>query len=541
MQLALNRVTYTYPAAHDPILNSITIAFPRGWTGLLGDNGCGKSTLARVACGLLAPDSGSVTSGLLCAYCPQEASDAPETLTDFALDFGREARSLRERLALTDDMPWRWDELSFGERKKFQIACALWQQPDVLAIDEPTNHLDCEARSQLKVLLKSFSGVGILVSHDRELLDALVDRCASFEPSGTDGSMRVVVRPGGYTQAHDQAERELTAVAGERRRAKDELKRLSAEQDQRAREAARADTRRCKRHLDPKDKSARAKIDLAIFSGQDGARGKLLRQMDGRMAAAQTRVDAIFIPKRYDGSLFLDAQPSPRKTVLHIPAGRIPFDASAVEITAGSLNTVGRRTSDSPGATQARPSDSTECSKVNGLLLPDLFVGNTEHIGIIGSNGAGKTTLLNHVRCLLAREAPKGTTPLTVLDIPQEPTKTERDRTLAEVRRLSPADRGRVLSCVAQLNSDPARILEGAVTSPGELRKLMIAQGLLRKPALIIMDEPTNHLDLHSVEALEHALAQFAGALLLVSHDRAFLHACTNVTWEIENGVLHLR
>ncbi len=69
----------------------------------------------------------------------------------------------------------------------------------------------------------------------------------------------------------------------------------------------------------------------------------------------------------------------------------------------------------------------------------------------------------------------------------------------------------------------------------------MIAQGLLRKPALIIMDEPTNHLDLHSVEALEHALAQFAGALLLVSHDRAFLHACTNVTWEIENGVLHPR
>ncbi len=107
--------------------------------------------------------------------------------------------------------------------------------------------------------------------------------------------------------------------------------------------------------------------------------------MDGRMAAAQTRVDAIFIPKRYDGSLFLDAQPSPRKTVLHIPAGRIPFDASAVEITAGSLNTVGTRTSDAPGATQARPSDSTECSKVNGLLLPDLFVGNTEHIGIIGS------------------------------------------------------------------------------------------------------------------------------------------------------------
>lgn len=541
MQLALTRLTYTHPAAQDPILNSITIAFPCGWTGLLGDNGCGKSTLALVACGLLAPDSGSVTSGLLSAYCAQEAHDAPEALMDFALDFGREARNLRERLALTDDMPWRWDELSFGERKKLQIACALWQQPDVLAIDEPTNHLDCEARSQLETLLKSFNGIGILVSHDRELLDALVDRCASFEPSGADGSMRVVVRPGGYTEAHAQTERELTAVAGERKRAKDELARLSAEQDQRAREASRADARRSKRGLDPKDKSTRAKIDLAIFSGQDGARGKLLRQMDGRMAAAQSRVDATFVPKRYDGSLLLNAQPSPRKVVLHIPTGHISFDADAARTTAEPLDAVGTRASDAPETTPSSPSASTEFPEVNGLLLPELFMGNTEHIGIVGPNGAGKTTLLNHVRRLLAREAHKGATPLTVLDIPQEPTEAERDHTLAEMRRLSPTDRGRVLSCVAQLNSDPARILEGAATSPGELRKLMIAQGLLREPALIIMDEPTNHLDLHSIEALEHALAQFAGALLLVSHDRAFLSACTSVTWEIEDGVLHPR
>ena len=59
MQLASQRVTYTHPAAQDPILNNVTIAFPRGWTGLLGDNGCGKSTLAACACGLLAPDSGN--------------------------------------------------------------------------------------------------------------------------------------------------------------------------------------------------------------------------------------------------------------------------------------------------------------------------------------------------------------------------------------------------------------------------------------------------------------------------------------------------
>ena len=83
---------------------------------------------------------------------------------DFALDFGREARGLRTQLSLTDDMPWRWDELSFGERKKLQIACSLWQRPDALVVDEPTNHLDREARAQLTGLLASFTGVGILVS-----------------------------------------------------------------------------------------------------------------------------------------------------------------------------------------------------------------------------------------------------------------------------------------------------------------------------------------------------------------------------------------
>ena len=502
MQLALSRVSYTHPAAQDPILNNVTIAFPQGWTGLLGDNGCGKSTLAKIACGLLKPDSGAVSGNLLAAYCPQEADEAPAILTDFALDFGRDARSLRDRLDLTDDMSWRWDELSFGERKKLQIACSLWQRPDVLAIDEPTNHLDREARAQLTGLLASFTGVGILVSHDRELLDALADRCASFEASGPHRETRIVIRPGGYSQASSQAERERMTAIDERKRAKEHLARLSAEREQRAQEAARADAKRSKRGLDPKDKSARAKIDLAIVSGQDGARGKLLRQMDGRMAAAQDRAAATFIPKRYDGSLFLNAEPSSRKTVLHIPAGSIP------------------------------------CGE-NELKLPELFVGNTEHIGIVGPNGAGKTTLLDHVRRLLAQQVQSpGDRELPVLDIPQEPNAQERASTLAAVHSLSPTDRGRVLSCVAQLNSDPSRILEGAATSPGELRKLMIARGLLDAPALIIMDEPTNHLDLHSVEALERALAQFGGALLLVSHDHTFLRACTSTTWEIEAGAL---
>lgn len=489
MQLALSGVSFAYPSALEPILSNVTVTFPDGWTGLLGDNGCGKSTLARIACGQLEPDAGSVTRGLVCAMCNQEVDRAPDGLYDFAADYGREARELRQIFRIGDDMPWRFDELSFGERKKLQIATALWQHPDVLVADEPTNHLDVDARAQLTAALARFRGIGILVSHDRELLDALVDRCVSFEPGG-----RLVVRPGGYTAAHGQTELERAAIARERAQAKERLGRLAAERDRRAHEAARAAARRSKRHIDPKDKSAKAKIDLAIYTGQDGAAGRQAVQMNAQIAAAKARVDAAFVHKRYDGDLWLDAQPSPRKTVAHIPATRIPCG----------------------------PGD---------LVIPRLYLGNTDHVGVVGPNGAGKSTLLAHIRTLLASD-------LELLDIPQELNAEQRAQVVNAVRGLSPVGRGRVLSTVAQLNSDPDRILEGGCTSPGELRKLMLALGMLRHPVLIIMDEPTNHLDLHSTEALEHALAAYPGALLLVSHDHAFLRACTSRTWEVRDGAV---
>lgn len=486
MQLTLSGIRYTYPSALEPILNNVTISFAEGWTGLLGDNGCGKTTLAKIACGLIAPDAGSVSPSLVCLYCAQETEDAPEALYDFASDFGREARMLRDALGLEDDMAWSYDALSFGERKKLQVACALWQRPDVLVLDEPTNHIDHDARERIAALLKGFRGIGILISHDRELLDEVAVRCASFEPGG------IVVRPGGYSAAHVQAELERTSLVRERRAAKDELAKLAAEKAERSREAERAQARRSKRHLDPKDKSAKAKIDLAIYTGQDGARGKLSVQMDARVQAAERRVAAAFVHKRYDGDLWVDAEPSPRKVVAHIEATSIPCGAGTLDI-------------------------------------PELFVGNRDHIGIVGPNGAGKSTLLAYVASRLAND-------LAVLNMPQELSAEERARVIDGVRALAPAERGRVLSTVAQLNSDPDRILEGAKTSPGELRKLMLAAGLLERPVLIIMDEPTNHLDLHSTEALERALADYPGALLLVSHDRVFLEGCTNAIWEVRNG-----
>ena len=489
MQITLSDVGYTYPDAVEPLFSHVTITFPQGWSGLLGDNGCGKTTLARIAAGQLIPQTGSVSTGHFCALCTQETDTPPDTLVDFALDYGREARHLRTIFCLDDDMFWRFDTLSHGERKKIQIAVALWQRPDVLVLDEPTNHIDHESRMQLIQAMQTYRGIGILVSHDRELLDAVVTRCVSFE----DG--KIIVRPGGYTAAHTQEMLERETTRREAHTARKQLARLSEEKDARAHEADRAQARRSKRHIDPKDRSAKAKIDLAIFTGQDGARGKLSAQLDARLTAAQNRVEQARIAKRYDGELWFETHPSERKTLVTIEPTTIPCGSDT-------------------------------------LAIPQLFVGNTDHVGIAGPNGAGKSTLLTYIHSLIADD-------LTVLTIPQEVAADKHTQIVHQTQTLSPSKRGQVLSIVAQLNSQPKRILEGDRVSPGELRKLMLALGMLDDPDLIIMDEPTNHLDLHSIEALEHMLSSYPGALLLVSHDHAFLHACTSRTWIVKEGSVH--
>jgi len=102
---------------------------------------------------------------------------------------------------------------------------------------------------------------------------------------------------------------------------------------------------------------------------------------------------------------------------------------------------------------------------------------------------------------------------------------------LAEISRLPGEVRGRVLSLVAALGTDPDRLLASQSPSPGETRKMQMAWGLGRHVWGVVLDEPTNHLDLPTLERLEKALAAYPGAILLVTHDDAFATACTNTAW----------
>jgi ATPase subunit of ABC transporter with duplicated ATPase domains len=124
--------------------------------------------------------------------------------------------------------------------------------------------------------------------------------------------------------------------------------------------------------------------------------------------------------------------------------------------------------------------------------------------------------------------------PERVCWIPQEVAIRTSREILDEAREASEEDRGRLFTIVSRLGSRPDRLLESVEPSPGETRKLLLAQAVIRSPHLIAMDEPTNHMDIPSIECLEEALADCPCALLLVSHDLRFLQCVTEIWWRIE-------
>lgn len=485
MFVAIHHLSHTYEGADEPALDDVSLTFASGWTGIVGPNGAGKSTLVHCACGILTPDRGTVSPRARGTVCRQSTELPPDTLEEFACDYGSAAVKLRTLLEIEDEWLWRYGSLSHGERKRIQIACALAAEPQVLALDEPTNHLDAPTRGLVARALASFKGVGLLVSHDRALLDEFVRSCVFVEAG------RATAVPGTYTQARRELDLRRETVRTERRQARNELARIKAESARRDGVAARSTARRSARRLDRRDHDGRAKIRLAVVSGQDGKAGRLSSQMDKRIEAVEKRLEGLDAVKERCGSLELSAEPAARKVLAHLPAGRIPL---------GSGRT---------------------------LHHPGLYLGNEDRIGLVGRNGAGKSTLLNALVRQVTLE--KG-----VAYVPQEVPADEARTLRAELQALSPEERGHLLSIVARLESPPARVLDGEDLSPGEVRKLMIARCLLSSPHLIVMDEPTNHLDIRSIEALQDVLGDCACALALVSHDERFLDALVDERWVFE-------
>jgi ATPase subunit of ABC transporter with duplicated ATPase domains len=484
MTLSFDRVTFSHDALDDALFADLSVTFSPGWTGIVGANGSGKTTLLQLATGELSPARGQVHRPARMVLCAQRTDAPPELLAEFLAALDPLARELTGRLHVGADCLRRWPTLSHGERKRAQLAVALWQQPAVLAVDEPSNHIDAEARELLLRALGAFPGIGLLVSHDRTMLDRLCRACLFVEPP------EAVLRPGTYTTALAQHRRDLAHRRAQREQAQREVRRLHQTLVARRETAAREHRDRSKRGLPPGDHDARAKINGARVA--DSGAGAPLRQLAGRMAQASARLAGLVLPPEYDSGIFLPDCRSRRDLLCRLPPGTLALGGPA-------------RT----------------------LAYPELLVAPTDRIALTGANGSGKSTLLGHlVRQLVLP-------PERLLYLPQEIPAEAAAALIGEARALRGDRLGLAMAIIRRLGSDPPRLLRTALPSPGEARKLLLALGIARQTHLIVMDEPTNHLDLPSIECLEEALAPCPCGLLLVSHDLAFLRRLTTRRWHL--------
>lgn len=484
--IRFDAASFRYETMNEPLLHELTAGFGTGWTGIVGPNGAGKSTLLKLACGRLAPTTGHVLVPGDALYCEQRTDTLPADLVALLRSPDAAAWEMRGRLAVGDDWDERWESLSHGERKRAQIATALWKEPLVLAVDEPTNHLDEEGRALLGAALRRFRGIGLLVSHDRELLDRLCRQCLFLDPPGA------ILRHGNYSRACGELRREEDQARFEHNQARKERARLEAEVGRRRNEAARADRVRSKRGLAIKDHDARFRINRARVSGKDGKAGRLLRQMEGRLQQAHEHCDAVSVRKSRARGISMETTVSRRDALAVVACRVLPLGPD-------------RR-----------------------LRIPSLTITPTDRIGITGANGTGKSTLVRHIveTVRLPRDR--------MVYLPQELDAEQGREVVARLRCLPKDELGRAMMVVSRLGSDPERLLRTQRPSPGETRKALLAEGMAREPQAIVMDEPTNHLDLPSIECLESALVQCRCALLLVSHERWFLERLTTIEWRIE-------
>mgnify|MGYP006297457925 CR=1 FL=1 len=127
--LRFTDVTFIYDSASEPLFENLSLHVDAGWTGVIGPNGTGKTTLLKLAAGLLDPATGRVTCGGDAVYCAQRTDHMPEGFAYFVEDKPKDAQIIKSRLGIADDWIDRWDTLSHGQRKRAQIATALWPSP----------------------------------------------------------------------------------------------------------------------------------------------------------------------------------------------------------------------------------------------------------------------------------------------------------------------------------------------------------------------------------------------------------------------------
>ncbi len=526
-RISADRLAYSL-ADGRTLFQDFTAGFGRERTGLVGPNGVGKSTLARILAGELEPTEGTVVRRCTVGYLPQDfevRADAPlasilgiaerldvvervyaGTADPAELDLVGDDWDLRERAEAALDRlglsHLRLDRpvlrVSGGEATRVALAGLSIAGPDFLVLDEPTNNLDTQGREAVYEFVRGWQGGLLAISHDRALL-RLMDRIVELTERGT----RVY---GGDFDAYraqraaedEAAARELTSAESALRTARRKAQEVRERQDRRARQgkAGRANASIPKILLNAR--KARSEGTTARLR-EVGTR--VVEESRERREAARERVEERAV------------------LAVDLPTVGLPAGKTVLELEGVSYRHPGART--------------------EALRALSLRVVGPERVAVVGPNGSGKSTLLRLVAGELAPTSGVvrvGVAPEEVAHFDQFARRLDPARSVLEnYRAANPSlDETRARTALARFLfvEDEAHQPVGTLSGGQRLRAALacVLNGW-RPPRLLLLDEPTNHLDLDSLAALESVLNGYDGALLAVSHDRAFLEAVGIRRW----------
>lgn len=510
----------------ETLLEDLTLSIDHTPTGIVGRNGRGKSILAQLIAGVLPPSSGSLNRTASVAYVPQAVQvTAGQTLADITgtaqtltalsrmaagtaliddLELIGERWDLADRLRtaldaaglaqLAFDAPA--DHLSGGQLARVAVIGALLAGPQLLVLDEPTNHLDSAGRQWLLRALKAWRGGLVVVRHDRQLLNTL-SRIVELSPLG------IRVYGGNYDAYRLQRDTgqhaAVAALEHARLERSREGRRLQNDHDALQRNAARsrksAETANVDRITKARWKGSAGEIVSRVRS----AHHALKHTLDDQVRQAYERVE--------------DETP----TLLALPQSAIANGRQVLALVEVQLPWLA-------------PAPLT------------LHLAGPVRVAVQGPNGCGKSTLLKVLAGLSRPVSGECSVPVPSAYIDQRLALLDDQRSILDQLNLldTPLAEAQLRTRLALLQLDAVRVTQPAgQLSGGERLKAAMAIALWRKtPAqLLLLDEPTNHLDLESVLAFEQALQGFTGAMVVVSHDQAFVQAIrpTHVlSWQSE-------
>ena len=511
--IALDGAAYGLPDGR-LLFSNLHQQFDARPTGLVGRNGVGKTVLARILAGQLAPSPGRCVRRGAVYYLAQQVAPAPgATVADLAgmrpvLDALDRIAAGSVAVADFDLVGERWDlpqllrqeldrnglgqydtttqagVLSGGEAMRVALLGAMLSGADFLILDEPSNHLDRPSRQALIAQLQRWTGGLLVISHDRQLLNAMA-RIVELSPSGLRS----------YGGNYDFY---AACKAQERQTAQGELDQRKHER-QREEQAMRTQRERQARRQARGARQGQEANQARVLLGRQKERsessaGKLRQQQDAVREQLADRVRAAAQQVQDEAEIVLHALPRApvtQRRLVQLDAVALPFVPAATRHISLSLN-------------------------------------GQQRVGVVGANGCGKSTLLKVLAGLLAPQDGVCNVVDERVYLDQRLANLDPARTVLEqltaVNRTTSA--GTLRTYLAQLGLDATRIaIPSGALSGGERLKAALACVLYAEPPapLLLLDEPGNHLDLPSIAALETMLRSYAGGLVVVSHDAAFL------------------